>query len=325
MYQTIPSQDFFSSSENNPENSKALCIYHEALQELFAFATNLLDWEVEAVADDDKYLIPLMFFRRIVEILDAISLQVKHSVIVPCDAQLRVMFETILGLEFLLKEDSIHRAEIFAIVSTVYNVKKALEIRERLQYLKSLRYKNSHQLEEIEFLEKLDLNNYIEERRVWLKENDEDDYIYNLFNKRTIKKDYVLKDVKWYSFVNNGKGPGSVWQLVENLKREELYHTLYHEWSNFTHASNIFDKNIHLEDSESLFIAGFRSPEKAQEVTIAAVEMTLFSIELMIKRTSFRPNYQRNVYGDYMWWINQFTNSYYKQVKKNQIHFRHLK
>lgn len=81
--------------------------YSEALDLLTAIGTNLLHWEVRSGThggDEGAYVIA--FFKRAIDIIDAASLLIEQSSVIPVKGLIRMLMEVELQLEYLLFEPS---------------------------------------------------------------------------------------------------------------------------------------------------------------------------------------------------------------------------
>ena len=68
------------------------------------FGTNLLKWDLDKKRSGDENIIPVLFFRNLLEIGDSISILIRNSSIDPCKNLLRSLLENMYEMEYLLEK-----------------------------------------------------------------------------------------------------------------------------------------------------------------------------------------------------------------------------
>jgi hypothetical protein len=103
---TIPNNDFIPRNIENSEIQEILNQYSSALEELVNFASQVAKWCTGKIHGGEE-LAPLhLSFRHIFELIDAISMLVKNSIIEPCKNLLRSVFESVLAVRYILEKDT---------------------------------------------------------------------------------------------------------------------------------------------------------------------------------------------------------------------------
>ena len=94
---------------------KELASYAETLDKLVAIGTHLLKWELTGDVDDSvlptEVIILGVAFKRLLELLDSIALQIKVGAVSTAVIQLRVLFELGVQFEHLLTDDTLRRCQ----------------------------------------------------------------------------------------------------------------------------------------------------------------------------------------------------------------------
>ena len=182
LFEPVP--NILSRRIENESLRERLSHYANALDELISISTHLLSWEFKDDFDEtntaynasgDEIVIIGVAFKRILELMDAIAIQVRHGAIVTATVHLRVLFELAVQLEHLLSEDSHRRCQCI-LVADWYR--------------------------DLEFISKIPVNNRTEEEVIFINE-------LNTFINRQelndIKAEYDLVrnkypkiEIKWY-------------------------------------------------------------------------------------------------------------------------------
>ncbi|QHV99304.1 DUF5677 domain-containing protein [Spirosoma endbachense] len=102
------------------EAQTVMDVYSDAIHEMVCrgthiFAESLKRNKSKETITEIDIAAPLLF-RHILELMDAISVQVKSGVIVPCKVYLRAIPEVVVSLEYLLRENTEEIAACFFIV-----------------------------------------------------------------------------------------------------------------------------------------------------------------------------------------------------------------
>lgn len=113
LKRTEPIPDLLVRRLEDPDTINTLELYAEALDEVVDFGTHILFWECDR-EEDKFYRLPVIaYFRQILELIDAISVLLRSRAVPPCVVLMRSLFESTLGLEYMLKEDSKRRGQCY--------------------------------------------------------------------------------------------------------------------------------------------------------------------------------------------------------------------
>ena len=271
-----------------PINAKAKQIidfYYSALHELVCFGTHVLAWNLEKGKDrtdlgtEIDMAVPLLF-RHLLELIDAISVQVQSGVVSPCRVYLRAFLEAYLSLEYILEKDHHRRSACFMIVDHY----------RKLNFYKKLVHNSK---ENIELQQELDKFGYIM-KKISRIENADKAYnnMASLINKpiyNDAREEYLLRtknnttnlDIKWYNLFSKNS---SVKWLSKHLHRYDLYEFFYKEWSNPTHGTNLHTGVLVLGDDGLGAINQIRNLEDAHQVTSQTITLTILLYSSMLKK-----------------------------------------
>jgi len=262
-----PNEDFIPRNIP-PEIQKILNQYSSVLEELVNFASVAAIWCTEEVQDEK--LTPLHFsFRHIFELIDAISVLVKYSCIVPCNILLRSVLECALSIKYILEEDTEKRLKAFMTCTwhqDINNLRKMnpddemhdqfLAKKQRDKFMRDVALPEIPTEEVIENIEKLkDLLNSPE-------------YIESENEYKRLKRASGRKP-RWYSM---HEGLASIEKLTDHFELPLEYEFRYREWSGLIHGFDIIRPNIVIDDQGIGRISQIRSPEYAFDVTKIAVQ-----------------------------------------------------
>jgi|GEM_PF-2807241 len=290
--------------------------YHDALHELVCFGTHILKWslyqgksKVEIGTEIDMAA-PLLF-RHILELIDAISVQIKAGVAVPCKVHLRALLEAYLSLEYMLEKDRTRRAACFMIVDRY----------RQLSYYRRL----TPGTKENEAFKK-DLENFgpsfkglstFPEAGPMLKSYEQ---IVALPIYKDVRKEYLelvkakpKAEIKWYSLF---QGPVSVLWLAKKLKKLDWYESFYKSWSNPIHGTGL-STNVLVRGKDGLgAMIQIRNMTEAHEVvTQTALLTSMLYVELMAFKVV--PEYRREISE----WFQRYQVEYRTPLETRKINF----
>ncbi len=290
--------------------------YHDALHELVCFGTHMLKWSLEqnkpkTEIGSEVDLAALLLFRHILELVDAISVQIKAGIAVPCKIQLRALLEAYLSLEYMLAKDRERRATCFMIVDhyrklniyrkltsgTKENEKLKLDLKQYGSFFTGLSTVPgaAHMLENQEKLVNLPI--YKDAREEYL---------------RVVKKK-PNADIKWYSLY---EGPSSVLWLATRLKKLDLYEFFYKSWSNPTHGTDL-STNVLVRGKDGLGAMNqIRNMGEAHDVTTQTVMLTsILYMELIAVKVI--PEHRRQISE----WFLKYKVEYRTPLEHRKINF----
>lgn len=286
---------------------------NEALHELVCFGSVLLGWHLEELKGSEEHLVPSMFFKRILEIVDAISIQISKSIINPCDIHLRSLLETGLAFEYLLESDIEERMLHYLVVDELRHseeLKYSLNRMNELLVKQNKRIINIDEVEELIELNNVNLQNKINHITNWLAKPKQQVIVATYYARTTNR---IKLDFKWYSLSN--KTLSNLRELSKFLNKEEYYITLYKYWSNPTHGTDLIGNSLVIENNDLTGIVGIRDPRKVKEVSIATANLCLESFKQFLKLIP------KQHFGDIKWWEQMYRHSYLNGLYKIKVEF----
>jgi hypothetical protein len=308
------------------ELEEKLTLYTEGLDEFVDFGTHILHWE--AKKDITEVSLPIIsLLRRVLELTDAISTLLKSRVVDPCEILLRTLFETALGLEYILKTDTGHRA-----LSYLY-----MGYAERLTYLKRHDPKDSNykqyqkEYKHGKVFKDVPTINGLEKQITFIQE-----WI-NRPEHKEVKDEYNrIKDTgakEWFSpfsdsYNQNEKGENkllfSIKDLAKHLNKFDLYEILYKQWSKSVHGTDVITGNFSSKN-EFLYMVALRQPVKAHDIaniTIRLLEDVVLSLHEFNTRQK-NEQYQ-DLMGKIIWWTKAYHINYTKLIIEKGLQFDDL-
>lgn len=183
LFEPVPS--LLSRTIEHELTQEQLSYYGEALDKLVSIGTHLLNWEcqdddVNSVSGDEA-LVVAAAFRRLLQLMDAISLQIKVGAVDSAIVHLRVLFEHCVQFEHLISNDTLNRsfcmvvADKYRIVESIRKTPLSKRIPDESSYLEHLETQ----------LGRSELQPYKEEyERLRLSATNKELKWYNLFNNK---------------------------------------------------------------------------------------------------------------------------------------------
>ena len=317
MIKTLPIETVFSLGMP-PELDKPLTLCHDALNEIVCFGSTILKAEVDNNEPTETLMTKVFFFRRTLELLDAIANLLKLGITDTSEILLRSLFETNLGLEYLLKEDSDRRALCYQYCDYARKHHFYSKHRPEHKYYDkySEEYKRGLVFKKIPVYPDLEYKISIAEEWMYRPEHAQ------------IRAEYDSKkktDPKWYSLFRGDEVKDqlpTVKHLALHLGKFDMYDILYQEWSNATHGSNIgIGSSVKLDD-DTLGIIQLRNPIKAVRATLAAARIGLLAIEFMADHIAKRNKTESETISN---WITTYYKDYIIEVNSYDIQFDQLR
>ena len=207
---------------------------------------------------------PILLFRQAIEVLDAITIQIRHQSIEPCKILLRAVFEIDLAIKYLLERDQIRRAKCYLFFH-------------HTSQLKSLKRFDQTDPSGKEFLTELEEDKVVGNKFFQVDANFTVDlhrrienYDHLLQNDDFKKVEDEFKQLKrgkskfsWYSFFG---GPKSIWGLARHFGMIAFYEILYRSWSTYAHGADPLTGNFGLDKDDNVSIIQLRHGGDVQTV-----------------------------------------------------------
>lgn len=294
--------------ERNQDNLREILNeFSSLIDDTVNFGTNLLKWGIEKNSPSNESLLPLLFFRNILEISDSISILIKASSIDTVKPLLRILLENTYNLAYLLEDNTDKRAMSFI----VCQIHKELNIYDKLDTSNQVGKQFKNEILKDRFVNTFDFEN--KESYKVAKGNAEK--LLKSEKYKSIEKEYQdtkekKKNCSWYSLFN---GPKDIQQLANHLKLNLSYEIWYRDFSVNIHAVDSSKNKIIFYRDNSIGIIQIRYPEDAQKVTQRCLDI------ILIAYSSFYKKILPEKEEDYRNWILEFDEEYKELSKRNLI------
>jgi hypothetical protein len=277
IYPDEPVEELYSSSLMDEATRQNLIKYSRAIYELVCLGTHLLSWEFEADrGSDHEKLAVTAFFRRILQLLDAISIQIKEGAADTCEIHMRSLIETWLGFEFLLKEDTENRSLKYFLYE--YNRKRKNFEKYTPEYnpgYNNLRqaYKNKG------FLVKDIIPITDSAEKIARFEEAINNPLFDPF-----REDFNSKrdkhNLKWYHLGTDFQNLGL---LAREVGQFELYDIAYQQYNNPTHGTDLMS-GVFGSNDENISMMGIRDSTSSKDITMLAIQIGVLAFGRLAKR-----------------------------------------
>ena len=248
------------------------------LTEVRNFGTHVLKWSCEVSRGGYDSAALIMFFRNILEILDAISSLVKKSSIEPSKILLRTLLENLLYIDYMTTEETEKRALSFFVWDihrTIRKLKKLDQSSEQgKQFLRQIKKDRLVGMANINL--NVDIVSFIKDKEARLQENRyfdiEEEY------QRTAS---TQKNPPWYALYS---GPKNLKELADKLQLAGVYDNFFRELSEFTHGTDIIRGKISKTDKvDEVYISQIRLPFDAPYITSQTISFSIDVFQAMIR------------------------------------------
>jgi len=299
---TQPVLQIIPRTPANPNVSKVLGRFADLIDETVNFGSHVLKWHLESAQGGDENVPITLSFRHILELLDAVSINIRNSLVDPSKLLLRGALECYFGVAYMLKADTKRRAMAFMASYVNQRLKTYRKLDPTTQQGKEFRRllkKDPIAANMIISIPTPVVQAAIANLETLLKKpaykdaNDE----YNRLKKTNSKNPY------WYSLYG---GPSNIEKLADHLNMQASYHILYRQWSNSTHGTDIIQGNISRSPSGETSIHQLRLPKEPEVLTVLAVSIALKLFRLFIARyaphksTEYKSWYTREIRPTYL-------------------------
>lgn len=277
-----------------------------SIENVVDFGTHLLKWQADKLLSGDDKIIPILFFRNILEIADAISILIKNSSIDPVKPLLRTLLENSFYLEYLLEKDKKNRALSY----NVWLAHKDLKFIEKLTDSTQSGKQLSNEIKKDKYVKELKSDGYKLEIG---KQNSLE--LLKLPHYIPIEKEYqrmnkIKKNPMWYSLFD---GPKDIKQLAKKLNHHTSYEIIYRNLSDSTHANNNSkNKLIPNGDGVTTDIIQIRFPRDAQMITVNALNI------LLITYNNFYQKELPNKKTEFSEWYSSFS-PIFRELREKQL------
>ena len=269
------------------------------------FGTHLLKWQADKMQSGDQHLVPILFFRNILELADAISILIKNSSVDPAKPLLRTLLENSFGLEYLLEKDKKNRALSY----NVWIAHKDLKFYEKLNKSTQSGKQLSNEINKDKYVKELSSNNSILELG---KRNSEELLklpLYEAIEQEYQRTNAIKKNPMWYSLFD---GPRDIEQLAKRLNHHTSYEIVYRILSDSVHANDILKNKLAPNKNGQTDIIQIRFPKDAQNITVHTLNF------LLLTYINFYQKELPNKKADFSNWYNEFG-KVYRELRENEL------
>lgn len=209
------------------------------------------------------------FLKNIVSLLDSLSELCKKGCHLTVPYLARGVIENTFYISWVLKKNSIRRAEYFYVFQLIEELSTASRMYQNPDYYHQLFKKSG-----LDGLEDLNEITPIAKDRVSQIKNHLEKHFSNLY--RRFKDE---SPAKWYS-INNG--PNSIKVLASEIENDSEYEIFYRGYSKVIHSSDL-KHNMEISKKGGRIVP-IRGAEKLHEVLITALTFTFRSYRIITKK-----------------------------------------
>lgn len=280
------------------------------LEECVSFGTNVFVWCETSNTQQSSYHHASLFllYRHLLEMVDAVSILVRHGAADPCQPLLRSALEAAMGIEYMLEKDTERRALAYQVAHIHKRIAeharhdptteagKALQgVFNKDKLFSTIKLPPHASAPAIDKLATvLAMPEYTPVDQEWVR-------LYREYEKQRRKG-----MPPWYSLFG---GPKSIRQLVYHLKLGAAYETLYSNWSETVHAGGAMLTVAGREKA----VRALRHPARAQLVASLGASLTIrISRELLAY-------YAPEKLTDYRQWYTGNIRDFYRDISSREI------
>jgi len=307
---TEPIEEFIPRQIEDPKLSEVLNKFSALIDETVNFGSHVFNWCFATIPGGVENIPIFLSYRHIFELIDSVSLLVKHSCIDPCKILLRAIFESTLSIEYILEKDTELRGMDF-MVWYYHQELKILRLwdpddqlyKEFRKKLKGSKMFGNRELPDFPLIKE----EIVKKREILKKPR----YIESQREFLCFKRKEGRAPRWWFSLHN---GPRDIEELAEHLGRLDAYIILYKQWSSVVHGIDIIRGKISIDESGRVAVWQIRSPRDAQTITQLAVSFALTNIRNFVDQ--FIPNKKQEVSK---WYVKEIRDLYLGLIEKEII------
>ena len=224
----------------------------------------------------DENLAILSLYYHLIEMLDAIGVLIEECTAAPARLQLRAIFETLLGIEFILQADTVRRAHAYLVV----------DILNRIEFYETLDSgTEAGRLFQIAIASDPDCSRMrLPSPKREAIANLKRDLTAPLFAEAFMEyQSASRRHLEWYQLFG---GPNDLRELAKRVKHEGAYEILYGGLSQTEHATDVIQRNI-VDKGGRPAVRPIRSSLEMSTIVTLAVNFAIQATRLMIRR--YRP------------------------------------
>lgn len=260
------------------------------------------------LSTEDK-IVCLVLLRRALEIIDSISILIRHSSIDVSKVLLRSLIELLFEFEYLVKEDSSRRSTCYIVwyMNQMLELKKSFdpESKEGKRFYSAIKLdKYMHKLNPTKPTTlDLEIENISEIIEEYKETNDE--------YRKTQRKS--KRNFPWYAMYD---GPKNAFELTKQIQLNGFYEYLFRHLSKTTHNTDLFQGvlNESKEDGQ-IGVIQIRSPMDINFVTTYTISFSLGLYNLMIEHFFPRSSHARQEFQKF--YKKEIKDFYFRKIQIN--------
>jgi len=258
-----PYSDLVKREYEDKEYTEYLKQSAEVIENIVNFGSHIFKWAKESdhISGDEK-IVALVLLRKILELIDSISILIGKSSVDSSKIILRSLLEVLFETEYLLKEDSEKRAKCLM----VWYMNKLIKSRTKYDPTTTEGQIFYEELKQDQMLKDINvsgltefgkaLSEKLEEEISDLKNILED---YGPYQKEYERLAEKSKTAPWYKMF---QGPNNAYELAKEVDLGGYYETLFRTFSDTTHSNDLFEKVLKQgEPKNTIKIIQIRSPK----------------------------------------------------------------
>ena len=269
--QHMPTKPAIPTTLDSPEVLQTLGRFADLVEETVNFGTHVLQWHLNSATGGDQTIPITLSLRHILELLDCVSINLRHSCVDPCKLLLRGVLESFFAIAYIVESDTSRRAMAFMAAYAHQRIRtyKRFDVsteqgRDFLNLLKQDRLASHMAIS----LPPSVVQSATANMESLLEEPEYKDAIAEYLR----RKRAGTGNPYWYSLYG---GPRNIEKLADHLKLSGIYHILYRQWSSATHGTDIIQGKITRTETGKGAIRQIRLPTDAQVLTALAVSFGL--------------------------------------------------
>ena len=292
---------FVSREIDNPEIKSILDHISSLIEEVVNYGSHVFRWGIDSIKEGDENVPAFLMYRNIFELIDSISVLIRHSCVEPCNILLRSLFESFLNYIYFFEKDFKLRGMDFLVW---YRHKEIVSLR-RFDPKDDLYIQYEKKKAKDIIIKDVPSRTIpdIEERINNLKKLFElPSYKDSCTEYERIKSTKGKPPKHWYSMRN---GPNDLCQLADHLGFPAQYEILYRSWSDLVHGTDILKDKFSIEAPGVGSFSQLRFPSEAPFVAVMAITFGLTAIRTLTNH--YMPERAKE---NAEWYLKEIKDSY---------------
>jgi hypothetical protein len=247
------------------------------IEETVNFGTHIFEWFNENVAGRADEVVPIVVsFKHLLDMLDAISVLIRNSIVEPAKIHLRSSLESAMTIEWILQYDSDRRAMAFMVWNLHKELKFIQKIDEQTPHGRQFKQKlKGNPGESVQPPPSIDIEKNrqnIEALLLRPKYHEAEEEYQRLI----VQKE---KNPSWYRLFD---GPNSLEELASKVGMIAWYEIFYRQWSGLVHATDLVGGKVKTTGGKTL-IQKMRYPGGVEQVYVYSITIALQVYKKMLE------------------------------------------